>query len=202
MTTGCLFCDDEIAADTMTEPIAPARTAGRGVAAERRTANCARSLSPTSKPRSAGCTRCRSRAWRLVCETVQAQLKSMAAATFPPRERATIAEVLRDLIAHLHTELARRYAGKGQPAVDRELEAAEQAIALWQGLWEQYSMCLKPLLEGDPELVGVKPKSSSAASTSASSSCSSHGLARRAVPAASGTSSTRITGSPKCSSAP
>jgi hypothetical protein len=40
--------------------------------------------------------------------------------------------VLRDLIAHLHTELARRYAGKGQPAVDRELEAAEQAIALWQ----------------------------------------------------------------------
>ena len=63
-----------------------------------------------------------------------------------------------DQVAHLHTELARRYAGKPQPAVDRELEAAEQAIALWQALWEQYSACLKPLLEGDPDLAGVKAK--------------------------------------------
>ena len=91
---------------------------------------------------------------RPVCETVLGQLRALAAATFPPRERATIAEVLREPVAHLHTELARRYAGKPQPAADRELEAAEQAIALWQGLWEQYSACLKPLLEGDPELAG------------------------------------------------
>ncbi len=118
----------------------------------------------------------------LVCETVQAQLKSMAAAVFPPRERATVAEVLRDLIAHLHTELARRYAGKGQPAVDRELEAAEQAIALWQGLWEQYSMCLKPLLEGDPELMGVKPKVLQRGLYVGKQLVLSHGLARRAVP--------------------
>ena len=86
------------------------------------------------------------------------QLRALSAADFAPRERATIAEVLRDQVAYLHTELARRYAGKPQPAVDRELEAAEQAIALWQALWEQYSACLKPLLEGDPELAGVKPK--------------------------------------------
>ena len=65
---------------------------------------------------------------------------------------------MREQVAHLHTELARRYAGKPQPAADRELEAAEQAIALWQGLWEQYSTCLKPLLEGDIELAGVKAK--------------------------------------------
>ena len=31
-------------------------------------------------------------------------------------------------------------------------------IALWQALWEQYSACLKPLLEGDAELQGVKAK--------------------------------------------
>src|SRR4029453_17763093 len=73
-------------------------------------------------------------------------------------ERATIAEVMREQVAHLHTELARRYAGKPQPASDRELESAEQALALWQGLWEQYSACLKPLLEGDVELQGVKAK--------------------------------------------
>ena len=118
----------------------------------------------------------------LVCETVQGQLKALAAATFAPRERATIAEVLRDLIAHLHTELARRYAGKGQPAVDRELEAAEQAIALWQGLWEQYSTCLKPLLEGDPELQGVKPKILQRGLYVGKQLVLAHGLARRAVP--------------------
>ena len=120
----------------------------------------------------------------LVCETVQGQLKAFAAAAFPPRERATIAEVLRDLVAHLHTELARRYAGKGQPAVDRELEAAEQAIALWQGLWEQYSTCLKPLLEGDPELQGVKPKILQRGLYVGKQLVLAHGLARRTVPRA------------------
>ena len=118
----------------------------------------------------------------LVCETVQGQLKALSAATIAPRERATIAEVLRDLIAYLHTELARRYAGKGQPAVDREFETAGQAIALWQGLWEQYSACLKPLLEGDPGLVGVKPKILQRGVYVGKQLVLVHGLARRTVP--------------------
>jgi hypothetical protein len=120
----------------------------------------------------------------LVCETVHGQLKALAAATFAPRERATIAEVLRDLVAYMHTELARRYAGKAQPAVDREFEAAEHAIALWQGLWEQYSACLKPLLEGDPELAGVKPKILQRGLYVGKQLVLAHGLARRTVPAA------------------
>jgi hypothetical protein len=91
-------------------------------------------------------------------EAVIGQLRALSAADFSPRERATIAEVMRDQVAHLHTELARRYAGKPQPAADRENDAAEQALALWQALWEQYSACLKPLLEGDVELQGVKAK--------------------------------------------
>jgi cyclic-di-GMP-binding protein len=91
-------------------------------------------------------------------EAVLGQLRALSAAKFPPRERATIAEVLREQVAYLHTELARRYAGKPQPAVDRELEAADQAIAMWHALWEQYSACLKPLLEGDPDLAGVRSK--------------------------------------------
>ena len=118
----------------------------------------------------------------LVCETVQGQLKALAAADFSARERATIAEVLRDLIAYLHTELARRYAGKGQPAADRELEAAEQAIALWQALWEQYSFCLKPLIEGDPELSGVKPKILQRGLYVGKQLVLAHGLARQTVP--------------------
>lgn len=91
-------------------------------------------------------------------EAIHGQLRALSAADFAPRERATIAEVMRDQVAHLHTELARRYAGKPQPAADRERDAAEQALSLWQGLWEQYSSCLKPLLEGDAELQGVKAK--------------------------------------------
>ena len=85
--------------------------------------------------------------------------------------------------------------------MDRELEAAEQAIALWQGLWEQYSACLKPLLEGDPELTGVKPKILQRGIYVGKQLVLAHGLARRPCRAASGTSSTRTTGSPKCSNA-
>ena len=118
----------------------------------------------------------------LACETVLTQLKALAAAPFPPRERATIAEVLRELVAYLHTELARRYAGKGQPPEDRELDAAAQAIALWQGLWEQYSTCLKPLLEGDPDLQGVKSKILQRGLYVGKQLVLTHGLARRAVP--------------------
>ena len=119
-----------------------------------------------------------------VYEAVLGQLRALSAADFPPRERATIAEVLRDQVAYLHTELARRYAGKAQPAVDRELEAAEQAIALWQTLWEQYSACLKPLLEGDPELSGVKSKLLQRGLYVGKQLVLVHGLARRVPPAA------------------
>ncbi len=91
---------------------------------------------------------------------------------------------MRDQVAHLHTELARRYAGKPQPAVERELEAADQAIALWQALWEQYSACLKPLLEGDPELAGVKAKILQRGLYVGKQLVIVHGLARRVPPPA------------------
>ena len=91
-------------------------------------------------------------------EAILGQLRALSNSDFSPRERATIAEMLREQVVHLHTELARRYAGKSQPGADRELDSAEQALALWQGLWEQYSACLKPLLEGDADLQGVKAK--------------------------------------------
>ncbi len=119
-----------------------------------------------------------------VFEAVHGQLRALSAAAFPPRERATIAEVLRDQVAHLHTELARRYAGKPQPAVDRELESAEQALMLWQVLWEQYSACLKPVLEGDPDLAGVKSKLLQRGLYVGKQLVLVHGLARRVPPPA------------------
>ena len=91
-------------------------------------------------------------------EAILGQLKRLGEVDFAPRERARIAEIMREPVMFLHTELARRYAGKPQPASERENEAAEQALALWNALWSQYSACLKPLLEGDPDLQGVKAK--------------------------------------------
>jgi len=116
-------------------------------------------------------------------EAVYGQLCALSVADFPARERATIAEVMRDQVAHLHTELARRYAGKPQPTADRELEATDQAIALWQSLWEQYSACLKPLLEGDTEMQGVKAKLLQRGLYVGKQLVLVHGLARRAAPA-------------------
>jgi hypothetical protein len=116
-------------------------------------------------------------------ETIHGQLRALSNADFPPRERATIAEVMREQVAHLHTELARRYAGKPQPAADREKDAAQQALSLWQGLWEQYSSCLKPLLEGDAELQGVKAKLLQRGLYVGKQIIIVHGLARRVPPA-------------------
>lgn len=116
-------------------------------------------------------------------DAVRGQLRAVTAAEFSPRERATIAEVLREQVAHLHTELARRYAGKPQPAAEREADAAEQAIALWQALWEQYSACLKPLLEGDADLQGVKAKLLQRGLYVGKQLVIVYGLARRVPPA-------------------
>jgi len=111
------------------------------------------------------------------------QLKALAAATLSPRERATLVEVLREGALHLHAEFARRFAGKPQPAAEREQDAAEHAIAMWQAFWEQYSMCLKPMLEGDPDLEGVKPKILQRGLFVGKELVLVHGLARRLPPA-------------------
>jgi hypothetical protein len=116
-------------------------------------------------------------------QALMGQLRAMSAATLPPRERATLAEVFREPVFHLHAELARRFAGKPQPAGERDLEAAEQAIAMWQALWEQYSICLKPLLEGDADLAGVKPKVLQRGLAVGKQLILVHGLARRLPPA-------------------
>jgi hypothetical protein len=111
------------------------------------------------------------------------QLRALAAAAIPPRERARIAEILREPVGQLHTELARRYAGKPQPEDARETEAIEQALTLWQALWEQYSTCLKPLIEGDPDLHGVKGKLLQRGLFVGKQLVLVHGLARRVPPA-------------------
>ena len=111
------------------------------------------------------------------------QLHALTASHIGARDRATIAELIREPVAHLHAELARRYAGKPQPLDEREAEAADQAIALWQALWIQYSVCLKPLLEGSTELQGVKAKLLQRALYVGKQLIIVHGCARRLPPA-------------------
>jgi hypothetical protein len=94
----------------------------------------------------------------LIYDAILGQLTALGQADLPPRERARIAEVLREPVAVLRTELARRYAGKPQPPAEHEKEAVAQAIVLWHALWEQYAACLKPLLDGDLALAPVKSK--------------------------------------------
>lgn len=115
---------------------------------------------------------------------VLAQLRALSTAELMPRERASIAEVMRDQVAYLHTELARRYAGRPQPAEGREQESSNEAIALWQELWGQYSACLKPLLDGAEELAGIKAKLLQRGLYVGKQLVLAHGLARRATPPA------------------
>lgn len=118
----------------------------------------------------------------LAYEMLLGQLNALTASTLAPRERATIAEIVREPVVYLHGELARRYAGKPQPLDDREHEAADQAITLWQALWIQYSVCLKPLLEGNTELQGVKAKLLERALYVGKQLIIAHGFARRIAP--------------------
>lgn len=119
----------------------------------------------------------------LAYEALLGQLRALTASEIGPRDRATIAELVREPVAYLHGELARRYAGRPQPLDEREAEAADQAIALWQSLWIQYSVCLRPLLEGSTELKGVKAKLLQRALYVGKQLLVVHGLARR-IPAA------------------
>ena len=112
-------------------------------------------------------------------EALLGQLRALTASDIGPRERATIAELAREPVVHLHTELARRYAGRPQPLDERESDAADQAIALWQALWIQYSVCLRPLLEGSTELKGVKAKLLQRALYVGKQLIVAHALARR-----------------------
>ena len=117
-----------------------------------------------------------------MCTLLQQQLAALADAEIPARERATIAEIMREQVAHVHTELARRYAGKPLPAQEREREAADRAIVLWRSLWQLYSLCLKPLLDGEADLAGVKAKLLQRSLYVGKQLVLVHGLARRSVP--------------------
>ena len=86
-------------------------------------------------------------------EALLEQFARLQKTDLPPLERAKIAEMLRDTVQFLHSKLLRRYAQKALPLEAGEAQAWQQERALWQALWQQYSACLAPIIEGDPEIL-------------------------------------------------
>ena len=113
-----------------------------------------RSRSPTPTARSAGRSRCRSRASRRSTRRCTAS----SARCPPPTSRRASARrsprccATRSPICTPSSRAATR-ASRSRPSTASSRPPSRR-IALWQALWEQYSACLKPLLEGDPELRG------------------------------------------------
>ncbi len=111
-----------------------------------------------------------------------AQLDRLREAPVAPMERLRVAEVLREPLMFLHGELAKRYAGKPVPHVDRDLDATEAAVGLWQRFWGQYSQCLKALIDGDDGIRAAASRLLQRALFAGKQFILIHGLARRALP--------------------
>ena len=90
----------------------------------------------------------------LATDALDAQLKRLAQAELDPLQRVRIAERVRDTVMYLHNELAKRFTDRPQPLNESESHAWNQALRLWTALWENYSECLRPLLERDERLDG------------------------------------------------
>ena len=87
-------------------------------------------------------------------DALEAQLRRMAVAEIDPLQRVKICERLRETVMFLHGELAKRFTDRPLPLSDAEAQAWKQAMRLWTALWENYSECLRPLLERDPSMEG------------------------------------------------
>ncbi|MEO7760827.1 MAG: hypothetical protein ABIS68_02820 [Casimicrobiaceae bacterium] len=87
-------------------------------------------------------------------EALEDQLRRLAGAELDPLQRVKIAERLRDSVMFLHGELSKRFADRPLPLNEAESNAWDQALRLWTALWENYSECLRPLLDRDDRMDG------------------------------------------------
>ncbi len=87
-------------------------------------------------------------------ESVENQLRRLVGADVEPLQRVKIAERLRDTVMFLHGELSKRFADRPLPLTDSERQAWDQVLRLWVALWENYSECLRPLLDRNPQMDG------------------------------------------------
>lgn len=84
-----------------------------------------------------------------VQHAITGQLEALATLPIPAHERLKILEVLKQPVAFVQAEAAKRYAEKPVPLAAQETTAWRNTIALWQQVSRNYEQCLKAYREGD-----------------------------------------------------
>lgn len=79
-----------------------------------------------------------------------AQMELLNRTSFVPLERLKINELLRDPIAFVQLEMARKYLGKPLPLETVQLNNWNSVVGLWAALGAAYRLSLQACLEGDP----------------------------------------------------
>lgn len=72
-------------------------------------------------------------------------------------ERLRIQEHLRESVAYVQSELAKKYAGKAAPLDVAELAVWKKVILLWQGCTHAYQICLQNYQDNDRALASFAP---------------------------------------------
>ena len=82
-------------------------------------------------------------------QVMTAQLQALAGLPIPAHERLKILELLKQPIAFIQSESAKRYAGKPVPLAPQETTAWTHTMALWQQISRNYEQCLRAYRDGD-----------------------------------------------------
>lgn len=83
--------------------------------------------------------------------TLTARLELLNRAAIAPLERLRISELLREPVAFLQQEQAKKYLGKPVPLNDVQHNAWKSVVALWAAIGSAYRLSLQAGLEGEPD---------------------------------------------------
>ncbi|MDD5329889.1 MAG: hypothetical protein PHX38_07790 [Sulfuricella sp.] len=84
--------------------------------------------------------------------TLTAQLEFLNRSAIAPLERLRISELLREPVAFLQLEMAKKYFGKPVPFEDAQQHAWNSVVALWAAMGAAYRLSLQSCLENDQEV--------------------------------------------------
>jgi len=88
----------------------------------------------------------------LVHATLTAQLELLNRTSIAPRERLKISELLRDPVAFVQAELARKYLGRPLPLETAERDTWNSVDGLWAAMGAAYRLCLQDCLNGGSDI--------------------------------------------------
>ena len=88
--------------------------------------------------------------------SVSAEVSKLNTYTLSAIERLKIMEALRETVAHVQREYAKRFSLKSLPLNAAESAAFASIIDLWRGMLTGYQHCLQACIDGDVELTPSK----------------------------------------------